>query len=147
MCSFKQILKQDHRGIGGLYFIVTMMICSFILLTTVRLSWDSQAISMADNFAHITAINTAVYAYTENIDTLNGNYLGKLPPGDNKAYSPISDFTAMLQSAGIIQSGNKPDACRIVWDGKNCSIQYGKFKTTLGTYIRPHEQSSTIEDN
>lgn len=144
--KLKLVMKQDHRGVGGLYFLITMMICSFILIATVRLSWDSQAISIANNLSQITAINVAVNGYLDNTKIPKGNYTGKLPL-DNYDYRPLTDFNNMLQDLGIITSSNKAKSCTVEWDGNNAKVQFGEFTTSLGSKIKPHEQNSIIEKN
>jgi hypothetical protein len=146
--GLKKCLQSEHRGIGGLYFICTMVICAFILFSTVRLSWDSQAVAMADNLAYITSINVAVYGYVDNVTIPEGNYTGNLPQLTNHTYSPLSDFNTMLVQAGIAYgNSSRSTQCKVSWNGRSATVQYGEFKTALGTYITPHEQESVIEFN
>ena len=144
MKSFVAEMKAEHVGIGGLYFISTMIICAFILFATVRLSWDSQAIAMADNIAYITSINVAVNGYVDRAIVPAGNYTGNLP-FNNHTYSPLDDFNQMIYAAGIASNPNSCDVCNVYFDGNQAVVQFGEFRTALNTYIRPHQQESVIE--
>lgn len=144
--SFKRCMKQEHHGIGGLYFISTMIICAFILFSTVRLSWDSQAVAMADNFAYITSINISVNAYIDNVIIPAGNYPGPLPL-TNHPYNALNDFNSMLQRAGVTSDPNACKEALVSWNGQSAIVQYGEFKTSLNSMIRPHQQESIIEND
>ena len=133
-------LRQEHRGIGGLYFITTMVICSFILFASVRLSWDSQAVAMADNLAYISSINVAVNSYMDNVRIPAGNYTGNLPL-TNHPYNP------MLRNAGLISGSDQCNECYVYWDGRNAVVQFGEFRTSLNSWVRPHQQESVIEQD
>lgn len=148
--NIKKALADYHGGIGGLYFICTMVICAFIMFTAVKLSWDSQAIAIADNIAYITSINTTINGYIDNADSYNGTYNGNLPNLTNHPYAPLIDFNQMLTSLGIVEGGGC-DRVYVQWTNRptygQSVLQYGEFKTRIGTWITPHEQESIIEDN
>ena len=137
-------LNSEHSGIGGLYFISTMVICSFIMFLSVRLSWDSQAIAMADNLAYITCINVAVDGYIDSAVVPYGVYNGGLP-FTSHPYSPLADYNQMMVDAGLTTNSNACTECRVSFDGMRAVVQYEEFRTSLGTYVRPHQQESTIE--
>jgi hypothetical protein len=144
--SIRECMHQEHRGIGGLYFITTMVICAFILFSTVRLSWDSQAVAMSDNLAYITSINVAVNGYIDNVYIPAGNYPGPLP-FTNHPYNALADFNSMLRNAGIISGADSCSIAQISWNGRNAVVQYGEFRTSLGSMIMPHQQESIIEND
>lgn len=148
----RKMLTDEHSGVGGMYFLMTMVICSFIMYAGVRLAWDSQAIAMADNIAYITSINVSVNGYLDNVKIPHGTYNGYLPQLTNHPYNPLADFNRMLKDAGLVSNSGAAlgEVCQTVeldWDGKRTWIQYGSFRSTLGTRIRPHEQESVIEVN
>ena len=148
--KMKEALAQVHSGIGGLYFICTMVICSFIMFTAVKLSWDSQAIAIADNIAYITSINTTINGYIDNADDFSGTYNGYLPNLTNHPYAPLRDFNDMLTSLGIVD-GVGCDRLMVSWTNNSTYgqsvLQYGSFKTKIGSYITPHQQESIIEND
>lgn len=145
-----KVLMVHHGGVGGLYFICTMVICAFIMFAAVRLSWDSQAIAIADNVAYITSINTTINSYIDNADSYSGTYVGNLPNLTNHPYAPLLDFNQMMVSLGIVEGGGC-DRVYVRWSNMptygQSVLQYGSFQTKIGTWITPHEQESIIEDN
>lgn len=141
-------MKECHSGIGGLYFIVSMCICAFIMFAAVKLSWESQAVAISDNLAYIAAINIAANGYVDQVTLPAGTYNGDLPY-PNHPYNPLSDYNSMLRSAGIVDSSPLSGCtdCHLVWDGHAAQVQFGPFRTTLGSYVMPHKQESVIERN
>ena len=135
-------LKNEHVGIGGLYFISTMVICAFILLTVVKLSWNSQAVAIADNVAYITSINVAVNGYVDRATVPAGNYTGALPYPTHQ-YSPLPEFNRMMTDLGVMKG--QSTSCNVYFNGTQAVVQFGEFRTSLGSYVRPHQQESTIE--
>lgn len=148
MKKIKSIFNQEHKGIGGLYFLITNIICAVIMVIALQLSWDSQAVAMADNLAHIVSINTTVHCYTSNapafkeeIKKPDSSILTKY--GVN--YSPLDDFNKMIKQSGISSTG--ASECEVTWTGNRAYVQMGPFKTSLGTKVRPHQQESVIEND
>lgn len=147
-----EIMKQEHNGIGGLYFITTMLICSFILFVVVRLSWDSQVVAMTDNIAYIISINVAVNSYVDKVETYSDEYgINESIRYNVHSYLPLNDFNGMLEKAGLISNGGNGQckSCEISWNSSTNSavVQFGTFQTVLGSYVRPHQQESVIENN
>lgn len=140
--KFKYI-HVEHKGVGGLYFIFTNIICSVIMLTSLQLSWDSQAVAISDNLSYIVSINTTVHSYIANEPPFNGGN-HTIPIKSGGYYSPLNDFNSMLIQSGISKEG--ASNFKVIWDGNTAYIQIGEFKTSLGTKVRPHEQKSTIEN-
>lgn len=139
-----EILTKKHKGIGGLYFITTSIICAAIMTISFQLSWDSQVVAMANNLAYITSINATVNYYVNDIESFESyNPSTQLNNGEN--YSPLKEFNKMLKDAGLSQNGSS--TCRVKWDGKETKIKFGEFKTSLNTYVKPHQQESIIEKN
>lgn len=139
----RNLLKSQHKGIGGLYFITVNIICSLIMVIALKLSWDSQAVAMADNLAYIASINTTVHSYIGNL----GQYQltnPSIPIKSGGTYNPLADFNEMLKKSGISASGTT--SCEVVWTGNKTYIQFGEFTTSLSTKVRPHRQESVIED-
>lgn len=137
------LLKQEHRAIGGLYFLTTNIICAVILIVILQLSWNSQVVAMSDNLAYITSINTTVHSYLSNLaayESINPSIPVKKTGG---FYSPLDDFNRMIQEAGI---SNGASSCEVKWDGRRTYIQIGELETSLGTKITPHRQESIIEN-
>lgn len=139
-------LNKNHSGIGGLYFLTSAICCSVIMLIALQLSWDSQAVAMADNLAYITSINTTVVNYTiknEDFNTPNPS----IPKSNGGTYEPLKDFNNMLKDCGLSDSGSS--VCYVTWNEnkKQSTVQFGEFKTSLGTYVKPHRQESTIEND
>lgn len=139
----KKILNQDHKGIGGLYFIMTNIICAMIMVIALQLSWDSQAVAMADNLAYITSINTTVHSYIGNVPSFNRTN-PTITTRNGGSYSPLNDFNKMLRDSGISRTG--ASICTVRWTGSKTYIQIGEFETSLGTKVRPHQQESTVEN-
>lgn len=141
-----RILENEHNGVGGLYFIFTTIICAFITVMVLELSWTSQAVAMADNIAYIVSINTTVHSYTGNVAPFERDFTNESTIStENKGnYNPLNDFNNMIKEAGLSKEGSK--ICSIKWTGKGTYIQFGEFETSLGIKVRPHEQQSIIED-
>ena len=138
------LLKQEHRAIGGLYFLTTNILCALILITVLQLSWNSQVVAMADNLAYITSINTSVHSYLANLQpysTTNPSIPIKKTGG---YYNPKDDFNRMIRQAGI---SNGASTCEVKWDGRKTYVQMGELETSLGTKITPHRQESIIEND
>ena len=146
MNKIKNIMNSNHDGFGGLYFIFTNMACAFIMFIALQLSWDSQAVAMADNLAYIANINVAVNSYTtktEPFDSLVNPSIKKSKGGE---YKPLNDFNNMLISTGLTKNGGS-STCTVSWTGTKAYSQFGEFETSLGTKVRPHRQESIIEEN
>lgn len=129
---------------GGVYFVTTSLICSMILFATVRLSWDSQAVAIANNFAGIVAINISVNGYIDNVIIPEARYAGSLP-FTNHPYNPLEDFNSMMRSAGLVSHSGGSKEYWASWDGKIARVQFGEFTTLLGSKVRPHLQQSAVE--
>ena len=143
MKKIKTIFNQKHKGIGGLYFMTTNIICALIMVIALQLSWDSQAVSMADNLSYIVSINTTVHSYVGNIPAFEKtNPTIAIKNGGN--YNPLADFNKMIKQSGI--SANGASQCKVKWTGSKAYVQIGSFKTSLGTEVRPHQQESVIEN-
>lgn len=141
--SINNLFSKEHSGMGGLYFITTNTICAVLMLTALQLSWNSEAVAMADNIAYIASINCTVNSYiTETPAFTSTNPSIKKSKGGN--YNPLQDFNTMLQEVGLSSSGS--DSCDVSWDGRGTQIQFSEFETSLGTKVRPHRQESIIED-
>lgn len=143
----KNILNKKHKGIGGLYFITTNIICAAIMVLALKLSWDSQVIAMSDNLSYIVSINTTVNCYIGNIDPFEKEIKETDSPiklKSGKGYNPLSDFNNMLKESGLSQNG--ASRCKIKWTGNKTYIQIGEFETSLQTKVRPHQQESVIEN-
>lgn len=141
--SIINIFKEEHHGAGGLYFIVTNIICALITTMVMALSFDSQVIAMADNLAYIVSINTSVYNYLSQ----ENNYEKSNPSiekGDGMYYYPLNDFNSMLKSTGLTNSNNAVSTVTVTWDGTYSTLQFGSFKNMMGRDITPHKQTSTI---
>lgn len=148
------MFKKEHKGIGGLYFISTSIICSIILSFTLQFSWASQASAMADNIAYIVSINCSAYSYLDNRDSyiaINPNY----PSEFGSRYYPLDDFNSMAKKAGLTENG--ANEIIVTWRGNgygndntmphnSAKVQIGEFETSLGLTIKPKEQSSVIEN-
>ena len=139
----KRALNDEHRGYGGLYFVLTNIICAVITVISLRLSWTSQAVAMADNMAYIVSINTTVYNYINKEDpyTKVNPTLSKL---DGTKYNPLNDFNQMARAAGV--STSNASTCTVTWDSHRTRIQIGQFDTILNVRVRPHNQESVIEN-
>lgn len=135
-------LKEKHKGIGGLYFITTNIICSFIMVIALQLSWNSQVVAMADNLLYIASINHTVNNYIANTEPYDEQTY--YPSENSDTYNPLNDFNNMLKSAGLSKDG--ASECKVKWTGTKTYIQVSKFTTSLGTEVRPHQQESTIEN-
>lgn len=137
-------LKQEHEGAGGMFFLTVSFACYIIMMWCLRLSWTSQAVAIADNLAYMTTINTTVHNYVEHKGSYNTtNPVINLRNGGS--FNPLEDFNNMTSSIGIAKT--KATECKVVWNGRQTSIQFGEFKTSLGITIRPHKQQSVIENN
>lgn len=142
MKTMPKIFLQQHKGIGGLYFTFTSIISAVIMTLSLQLSWDSQAVAIADNLAYIASVNTTVNSYIANVpayDSVNPSI--PLKSGGN--YEPLRDFNEMIVNAGISPTG--ASVCDVKWTGSGAYIKMGEFETTLGTKVRPHQQESVIE--
>lgn len=141
----KKYLKKEHNGIGGLFFIMVSISCSFIMITSLNFAWSSRTIAMADNIAHIASINISVSSYLGNYSsyTMTGNPSIKMTSGET--YNPLSDFNDMIASSGAGATG--AEYVTITWDkiNKVSKVQFGPFESSLGSFIRPREQQSIIE--
>lgn len=143
MKKITHIFNQNHKGVGGLYFVTTSIICSMIMTISLQLSWDSQVVSMADNLAYITSINTTVSSYVNKMDPYEvTNPVIYLNSGGT--YEPLKDFNQMLKDSGISTEGSS--YCQVKWTGRKTYIQFGPFKTSLNTEVAPHRQESIIEN-
>lgn len=142
----KKHFCQKHNGIGGLYFITTSIICSFIMTMALQLSWNSQAVAIANNVSNIVATNVAVHNYLNN----SRSYV-KLNPTINISsggtYDPLNDFNQTLLDMGIMQEAS--DKCKVTWvnPGGTSEIEFNYFKTKLGTSVKPDPQKYIIERN
>lgn len=139
----KNLLKKEHQGVGGLYFLMVNLICSCITIIALNLSWGSQVIAMADNIAHIVSLNVAVQSYIGNHDPYSGTNI-VITNESGSVYNPLSDFNSMATSSGFAAAG--ASTCEISWDGDKATVQMGGFTTSLGTTIVPHIQNTVIED-
>jgi len=99
---------------------------------------------MADDLAHIVAINTAVHSYTNNCDSYNA--ANPAISGSVSTYNPLNEFNTLLSNSGIASS--TVTTCRVTWDAttKVCTIQFGGFKNKLNSTIFPHQQESHITE-
>ena len=139
----KKVLNQEHIGLGGLYFVLTNILCAIIMVISLQLSWDSQAVAMSDNLAYIVSINSTVHSYVGNVDPFNSTN-PSISMRSGGTYSPLNDFNRMIRQSGISTSGSS--VCTVKWDGHRTYIQMGEFTTSLGTKVRPHRQESVIEN-
>ena len=147
-CVSKAFLKNnflynEHKGIGGLYFLIVNLICAITMLTSLQLSWDSQVVAVSSNLSYIVSINTTVHSYIANVPAFD-NVNPSIPIRSGGSYIPLNDFNTMLLQSGISKDG--AGICRVVWDGSSARVQIGEFTTSLGSKIRPHEQKSAIEN-
>lgn len=118
-----------------------------MLIATVKLSWMSQAIGIADNMAQLVAMNVAVNSYLNNA----GSYEIVNPVivlnNDGSSYSPLLDFNEMLVDYGISTDG--VNEIIVKWDSvrKVATVSFNEdgFVTTTGDRITPHDQESKIE--
>lgn len=142
----KEIMLQEHKGIGGLYFLTTNLICAVIMSLSLQLSWSSQVVAIADNLAYIACINTTVHNYIGHVDSYDEINPSINVIATNSTYRTLDDFNRMINSAGISTSDSA--RCRVVWDDHShqTRIQFSSFDTILGQKVKPHEQYSVIED-
>lgn len=146
-------MRQKHRGLGGVYFIVASVLCAFMMTTVLRLSYDSQCISLADNMAKICTMNvttmeylnrTSSYTNQHNPSISISSYSAFGEPDDT--YNPISDYNNMLNSMGI--SSEDCSDVYITWNAakKTATVQFGAFKNNLGSEIKAHQQTYLVEN-
>lgn len=147
MQNFKEkgkfILNEEHKAIGGLYFVSVNILMSFILVICLHLSWSSSAIAMADNLAYVVSINCTVHNYVSNeAPYTRTNPSIKINKGGT--YNPLYEFNKMASDSGIMKI--PATKIEVKWDGKQTQIQVDGFETVLGDMITPHVQNSTIEN-
>lgn len=143
LLPLREILKEEHAAVGGLYFITTNVICAFILSLTLQLSWTSQVVAMSDNLAYIVAINTAVHSYINKDPAYTLTNPSISIKATNSIYSPLNDFNNMLSDSGLGISSVQE--CVVEWTGTKVSVQFGEFTTILNIKVRPHIQNAVIE--
>lgn len=56
-------LKEEHKGIGGLYFIFSSITCAFILTNILRMSYSSNVSEIINNGAFIVASDALAISY------------------------------------------------------------------------------------
>lgn len=71
-------LKEEHKGIGGLYFIFSATLAATILATIIRLSYSSCVSEIINNSAFIVASDALSTSYI-NHDSSYINYTGLAP--------------------------------------------------------------------
>lgn len=140
------LLKEEHDGIGGLYFISVSVICSIITVIVTSLSYMSQIVTMADNYAYIVTINIASENYLCNNDSYN-NAVNKTFTRNEKTYNPLNDYSNMLTKLKMVTK--TPETVTISWnkEHKNVIVQFSEFKDNLGNNITPHRQEAIIEND
>lgn len=141
--GLSSVLFEEHSGVGGLYFVTTNMICAFILTITLQLSWTSQVVAMADNFAYITSLNTAAYSYVGGEPAYTTTNPAIYIDSADTYYRPLSDFNKMLADSGIRTS--PVTTCLVTWDGRRATVEFGEFNTILNVNVRSHRQEAIIE--
>ena len=111
-----------------------------------QLSWNSQAVAIANNVSNIVATNVAVHNYLNNTASYT-----RLNPTINISsggtYDPLNDFNQTLLDMGIMQEAS--DKCKVTWvnPGGTSKIEFNYFKTKLGTSVKPDPQKYIIERN
>lgn len=133
----KKVLKEEHRGFGGLYFTFTAIISAIIMSYSIQLSWTSNVVSMADNFAYISTYNAAAYMYKNQAPAMS--YTTSISP-------TLDSFNKMLSDAGI---GSGSNTVVISWTGygsptEQLRLDFSSFKTKIGPDVKPHSQSVII---
>lgn len=140
-------LKQKRKGIGGMFFISVSLICAFIMTFVINISRQSTIISMADNISHVIATNLAIHSFNTSSSSYNLNGNPSVKTADGGMYNPISHFTEISKSYGFMKEA--PKTCRISWNDKNKSLtlEMGEFVTDWGKTIKPHTQTTKIENS
>lgn len=140
----KNLLNKRHKGVGGLVFITSSAIAAFIMAQVVSLSWGSSAIAIADNYAHIVALNTANKAYISNTQPFSGTNPVIADNSRGANYSPLDDFNQMVRATRIaVQPAEKVS---VTWTGRKATVQVGEFQTRLGLWVTPHKKVTAIEN-
>ena len=148
----KNILKEEHKAIGGLYFLTTNYLMALILTLSLQYSWLSQSVAIADNLAYIAAVNTNITYYLNNSSYQDSHNPSITVQSDRSIYNPLNDFNNMIQSCGIAKdiNGNTSFSsdCHVIYNPatRSTRIQFAPFDTILGITVTPHEQQAIIED-
>lgn len=143
-------IKHSHKGYGGMIFMITSLLSGITMLYAVTLSWNSNAIAMADNIAYITTVSTANELYTGNVPSFtkeDTNEIIKAPNGT--IINPVGRYSDMLNSSRLIKGATpNPTRYAIKWNKQKgtCSIQFQGFETTVGDIVTPHRQEAVIEN-
>lgn len=141
--KINNILNEEHKGFGGIYFLIINYLFAVIMSLCLQVSWQSQVVAIADNLAYIAATNTLVKSYVSNSSSYDS--INPVIVTPNGTYSPKSDFNQMLNTAGL--SAGQVSRCRVIYDANKhkVRIQFGGFNTILGVRCTPHEQDTVIE--
>ena len=141
----KKLLLSEHEGYGGMYFIISAIVCALLMTFSLRLSWESQAIAICDNFEKIVALNTSTNCYLSNYSDFNEINPIISNVKDGRTYSPLNDFNDMIYNAGISDTG--ANKITVIWESSEAKVTLQVSEVTLnfGDSITPHIQEAIIE--
>lgn len=143
--NLKHILTSEHEGYGGMYFIISAIVCASLMMFSLRLSWESQAIAICDNLEKIVALNTSANCYLSSYSDFNeiNPIISDVKTGGN--YDPLKDFNDLIINTGISDTGTTK--INVIWNSSEgkVTLQTDEVILKFGGPINPHKQSAIIE--
>lgn len=143
----KKFIFRKQKAVGGLTFIMSMIILVMSLTFIINLSSLDLAQSLANSAAYHEAFQTTVNLYNGNVgtNTFNGTYTAK-----GVSYNMSNEYYDLLKSVyGDWITATKPNVT-VEWTnaGKNSKLKLhcSAFDTTWHKGIKPKDQYIVIEN-